>query len=164
MREGGILKLITLITVVAGIVLPTAFSSAAQAQEPVVKGTPSSLTVLRGEWTFRSSFTHRHYSGDVEIRLGPADVAGVYHGKVSYDGQQTNDRCSTKSGFSSDEPVDAQVTREGNNLRVKFVLKCPIDPSPRPFEWTLTGGSDGVFTQEIQNNNGAGLISVKQVK
>ena len=137
--------------------------SAAYAQEQVLKPTPQKNIVLKGKWTFTSSSSGNHYGGDIEIKLDPADDNGVYHGKVSYDGYQTDDGCSTKSGFS-DKPVDAETIRVGSNYRLRFTLNCPRGRSPRPYDWELVYGADGVYTRDFSNKNGVGIISVKQLE
>lgn len=137
------------------------FLSTTYAQEPVMKSAPPDKIVLKGEWSFTNSSTGRHYGGDVEIRLGAADESGVYHGKISYDGRQTSQQCSTRSGFSPHKPVDARAVRVGDNYRVSFIVNCAIGPSPRSFDWELVHGPDRVYTRALSNANGSGMLSVK---
>ena len=139
------------------------FLSPVYAQEKVVKPTLQKNIVLKGEWRFENSSTGNKYRGDIEINLGIADDNGVYHGKVSYDGYQTNDGCSTKSGFS-DKPVDAEAIQVGNNYKVRFMLNCPRRSSPRSYDWELVYGADGFYTQDFSNKNGVGIISLKKIE
>jgi len=81
-------------------------------------------TALKGRWVFTSSVTGRGHRGDIDVKLRPPDTRGVQVGKISYDGQQTNDRCSTKAGFTSDYPVDVESVRTGDKYFLKFALNC----------------------------------------
>jgi hypothetical protein len=138
------------------------FLCPAYAQEQVAKATPQENIVLKGEWRFQNSFTGRKYRGDIEIKFGIADDKGVYHGKVSYDGYQTDGGCTTMSGFFSDKPVDAEAIQIGNDYKVNFVLICAR--GPRSFNWELVYGTDGFYTQDFSNGKGVGIISLKKIE
>lgn len=146
-------------TSLAGAVLAASVSSggAALAADASL-GNPRDPVRLTGKWTFTSSSSLRHYGGDIVLRLAAAEPDGTRRGWVSYDGRQTNDRCSTKSGFSADEPVDASASFEGSALIVQFLLRCPIGESPRAFKWTLVRGEDGSYAEELAHMNGSGRI------
>jgi hypothetical protein len=132
--------------------------------QDVISHSPTpAATTLNGRWIFTSSVTGRGYRGDIQVKLGPADARGVQVGKISYDGQQTNDRCSTKSGFSSDKPVDVEAIRKGERYFLKFFLNCPIGESPRLFELELVKGAENVWTMDRSAGHGIGLISLKEV-
>lgn len=114
---------------------------------------------LVGEWQFTNTNGVR-YRGDIKVAIASADPNGVMRGRVSYDGRQTNDKCTTRP-VVTDAPVDAEVVRSDNGYRVTFQLTCLSGESPRPFQWVL-GCESGVCTQTTVVPNGRGLITLRE--
>jgi len=92
---------------------------------------------LVGNWQFVNSNTGRNYGGDIEVAITSIDGNGTMHGLISYDGRQTNDKCSTKELFA-DKPVEAEIIKANNDYRVTFQVNCLTGVSPRVISWTLT--------------------------
>lgn len=116
---------------------------------------------LVGGWDFTSGNSGRKYSGDVWIEVNAIAADGIMHGKVSFDGRQTNDNCSTRDVFK-DDPVDAEIRKTAVGYDVSFMLKCSKGESLRARQWTLTCDGDTCTRPELAPN-GKGMLTVKQV-
>ena len=114
---------------------------------------------LVGDWKFISSNTGRNYSGDIEVVVNDIDSKGVMHGRMSYDGRQTNDQCSTKALFT-DEPVEAEIVKSGKDYRITFSVNCLRGASPRVISWTLECASDGVCSKPDVRPWGKGVTAL----
>ena len=91
---------------------------------------------LIGDWKFVNSNSGRNYGGDIEVTITSIDGNGIMRGRISYDGRQTNDQCSTKELFS-DKPVEAEIIKTNNEYRITFQVNCSTGISPRVVSWTL---------------------------
>lgn len=116
---------------------------------------------LVGGWDFTSINSGRKYSGDVRIEVNTFAANGVMQGKVSFDGRQTNDNCSTRGVFN-DDPVEADIRKTSVGYDVSFMLKCLKGESPRARQWTLACEGDTCTRPEVLPN-GKGMLTVKQV-
>ena len=85
------------------------------------------------------------------------------HGRVSYDGRQTNDKCGTKPLFT-DAPVEAEMIMKESEYNVSFQVNCSTGKSPRVFSWKLTCGQDGACSQPSDSPWGKGTISLKEMR
>lgn len=103
----------------------------------------------------------RKYSGDVRIDVNTIAANGIMQGKVSLDGRQTNDYCSTRGVFN-DDPVEAEIRKTSVGYDVAFMLKCLKGESPRARQWTLTCEGDTCTRPEVAPN-GNGMLTVRQV-
>lgn len=118
---------------------------------------------LVGEWQFQNRETGVKYGGEIAIDILRAGSTGAMQGLVSYDGRQTNDKCSTR-GLLSDNPAEAEVVKTQLGYQVAFRLKCASGESPRQFKWNLSCGSDGVCSEPTTRPWGTGIISVREKK
>jgi len=116
---------------------------------------------LVGGWDFTSASSGRKYSGDVWIEVNALAANGIMQGKVSFDGRQTNDNCSTRGVFN-DDPVEAEIRKTSVGYDVSFMLKCLKGESPRSRQWTLTCEGDTCTRPEVLPN-GKGMLTVKKV-
>lgn len=114
---------------------------------------------LLGDWQFTNTNGVR-YRGDVRVSVESGGGDGAMHGRISYDGQQTNDKCTTKPLFT-DLPVDVEAIKVDSGYRLAFQLKCLRSESPRAFNWTLTC-ENGVCVQATTTPNGRGLITLRE--
>ena len=126
---------------------------------------PASFKPLKlvGEWKFQNRETGVKYGGAIAIDLLNVLANGSIKSLVSYDGRQTNDKCSTR-GLIADTPVDAEVVKTPLGYQVTFQLKCSIGESPRPFTWNLSCASDGVCSEPTTRPWGTGAIAVSETK
>jgi hypothetical protein len=85
------------------------------------------------------------------------------HGRISYDGRQTNDQCSTKPLFI-DTPVEAEIIRVGKDYRISFSVNCLKGSSPRVMSWTLICDESGTCSQPIVQPWGKGAITLTTQK
>ena len=118
---------------------------------------------LQGEWTFTNTRTGVNYGGPIEVQVNSIDAKGVMKGQISYDGRQTNDKCTTKALFN-DVPVDVEVIKSGTEYRLAYRLNCSVSPSPRDFSMTLSCNAEGVCSQPTERPWGKGLISLREVR
>lgn len=118
---------------------------------------------LIGEWQFQNRETGVKYGGEITIEILRAASTGAMQGLVSYDGRQTNDKCSTR-GLLSDTPAEAEVVNTQSGYQVAFRLKCASGESPRQFKWNLSCGSDGVCSEPTTRPWGTGIIYVREKK
>jgi len=91
---------------------------------------------LVGNWQFHSSNSGRDFGGDIEVAIISIDSTGIMHGKISYDGRQTNDQCSTKELFN-DKPAEVEIIKTNNDYRITFQVNCKTGVTPRVISWTL---------------------------
>jgi len=115
---------------------------------------------LVGAWNFTNSNTGARYGGDVAVDIKSMESNGSMRGLLSYDGTQTNDRCSTKTLFSND-PVEAEVQKIDGGYRVWFALKCATGQNQ--FGWTLAC-KDGVCTLPQVLPHGKGETALREVR
>lgn len=118
---------------------------------------------LVGEWKFVNLNTGVNYGGAIEIDVNGIDGKGIMKGKISYDGRQTNDKCSTKTLFS-DQPVEAEIIKANADYRVTFQVPCATGASPRIFSWTLVCDANGLCSQPTVLPHGKGATFVKERK
>jgi len=117
---------------------------------------------LVGDWRFTNSNTGTRYGGAVKVLVTSADSSGVMRGKISYDGTQTNDVCSTR-GIFGDNPADVEVIKNVNEYNLIFNIKCSRGESPRVRNWTLVCAND-VCTRPEVLPHGQGLLTLKEKK
>ena len=115
---------------------------------------------LVGDWNFVNSSTGTQFKGDVKITLTNVDSASVMRGKLSYDGRQTNDVCSTRGVFS-DTPIDIEVTKTSNEYLMSFIIKCAAGESPRRRDWKLVCENDVCIRPEVLPH-GQGRLSLRE--
>lgn len=113
--------------------VPLLLLSAAQAQAPD-EFRPFKLV---GDWKFQNARSGVNYRGDIEVSVSSRDPNGVMRGSISYDGRQTNEKCSTR-GLVNDTPVPAEIVRSDDTYRITFRVPCSVGESPRDMSWTLT--------------------------
>jgi hypothetical protein len=118
---------------------------------------------LVGEWKFQNRETGVKYGGEIAIDILRTGGNGAMQGLLSYDGRQTNDKCSTR-GLLSDTPVEAEVVKTQLGYQVTFRLNCASGESPRQFTWNLSCGSDGVCSEPTTRPWGVGIIAVGEKK
>lgn len=82
-------------------------------------------------------------------------------GRISYDGRQLNDVCSTV-GLLTDKPVETEVIKSGNAYKVAFSVNCARGASPRVFVWALECAADGVCTQPNDSARGKGATTLTE--
>lgn len=115
---------------------------------------------LVGDWHFTNSTSGRKYGGDVKVTIDSIDGAGVMRGKVSYDGRQTNDMCSTRGVFS-DDPVPAEIIKADDSYRISFMVNCVKGQSPRLRSWTLVC-ENGICSRPEVLPHGSGRLALKE--
>ena len=110
---------------------------------------------LVGAWKFLNANTGASYGGDVEVAIDSIDGKGVMHGLTSYDGRQTNDKCSTKILFT-DKPVEAEISKTDNGYRITFEVGCST--GKRILSWTLVCTEGRVCSQPTVLPWGKGML------
>lgn len=116
---------------------------------------------LAGDWKFVNSNTGVKYGGDVEVVINNMDSKGVLHGRISYDGRQTNDKCGTKALFT-DKPVEAEIIKTNEGYRVTYEVPCSIGVSPRVFSRSLACTDHGICSQPEVLPWGKGVLSLTE--
>ena len=144
----------------SALFVATAMFQPGAANEATVKPETFKPFELTGDWYFTNNNSGVRYGGDVKVSIVSIDATGVMRGKVSYDGRQTNDVCSTR-GLFSDDPVDAEVIRGANEYKISFNIKCAKGNSPRLRSWTLTC-ENNVCTRPEVASHGKGLLTLNE--
>ena len=147
----------------AGFMLLAAMSTAASYADEKIQGVDTFKPYkLVGGWKFVNSSTGRNYGGDIEVEVSRVDEKGIMHGRISYDGRQSNDRCGTKPLFT-DTPVEAEIVKLNKEYRITFQANCQVGVSPRTFSWTLLCDDDGVcsFPTALPWGNGVTTLTEK---
>jgi len=150
----------TLTSVFAALITYAPFVASAQAGAQPDGFKPVKLV---GEWKFQNRETGVKYGGEIAIDILRAGGNGPMQGLLSYDGRQTNDKCSTR-GLLSDTPVEAEIVKTQLGYQISFRLNCASGESPRQFTWNLSCGNDGVCSEPTSRPWGAGTITVGEKK
>jgi hypothetical protein len=148
------------ISLVTALLLVLAQHQSVFSSETAGQTLPFKPYELVGDWSFTNSNTGVHFKGDVKVMLTSVDSSGVMRGKISYDGRQTNDACSTRGVFS-DTPIDVEATKTPNEYRLVFSIKCASGESPRRREWTLVCEND-VCTRPLVLPHGQGRLALRE--
>lgn len=82
-----------------------------------------------GRWEFKNTQSGTVYTGEMKIVLtekAPEAEQGVqsFKGKYSFDGRQTNDKCSTFGVFGTDKPIDLLWDQKGEDVVLTYELPC----------------------------------------
>lgn len=117
----------------------------------------SSSLRLVGDWSFQNTQTKVKYGGAFEVVATSEPSPGRHAVRVTYDGRETNDRCSTKTALG-ETPVDGVLVKTDKGYDLEFILICPMGPSPRPFKYSLTCDPQGTCTQATARPWGEGLV------
>jgi hypothetical protein len=123
---------------------------------------PPAALLLKGEWAFQNTQTKVKYGGPFEVYSISEAAPGRYAVRVSYDGRETNDKCSTR-GPLRDTPVEGVLSRSEGGYDLEFKLICPFGQSPRLFQYSLKCDAAGVCMQGTSRPWGEGFVRlVKQ--
>ena len=147
----------TLLAVLCTLLVPLHSAFGNEGAGPTVPFKPYELV---GDWNFVNSNTGVQFKGDVKVMLTSIDASGVMRGKVSYDGRQTNNACSTQGVFS-DTPIDIEATKTSNEYRLVFSIKCVSGESPRRRDWTLVCENDVCVRPEVLPH-GQGRLALRE--
>ena len=145
---------------IAALLFALTCTGVAVADEKAEQAVPFKPFELVGNWQFTNTDTGVRYDGDIKVAVGSIDTNGAMRGRISYDGRQSNDNCTTKQLFD-DTPVDVEVVKANNDYLINFQLKCSRGESPRLFSWTLVC-ENAVCIQRTVRPHGKGAITLKE--
>ena len=116
---------------VAPFVMSLAFAQDVKSPLPPEKGDVFALPItFTGAWFFKNSETGTEFKGDMKVVLTAVvekkDGGISYSGLYSYDGRQTNNKCSTYGIFGGDKPVALRFDHKGEKVYLTLNLPCPV--------------------------------------